>query len=304
MINIGLAIKGRYRLQTKKNGKVTKDSGWFDNLITNNGMNLIAINTNWHRYCSVGSSSATPAFTDIALGSRIATTDTPGTPSSSIQPSERYFIGQKIHTFVAGTATGNVSEIGIGSQPDGTSLFSRALVLDTMGNPTSITVLPDEDLVVVYQLWIKQPIEDYNLTVGGRNIVMRACRVNDTDPIATQRNLRWSFNSTAVFQLPSGAGNIILFSGDISAITGYPSGTQQTGGGTPVMAAYVTDSHEITGTITFPTGSGNSAAIKSFGWVFGPTCWQAQLDTEITKTNLQTLRFGLKLSWSRDSGPA
>jgi hypothetical protein len=87
-------------------------------------------------------------------------------------------------------------------------------------------------------------------------------------------------------------------------ITSYPSGTPHFLSLVSTMAAYTPDSHTRVGTVTFPTTAGNSTPIKSVGWVFGCTCWQLELDTEINKTNLQTLRFGFQLSWSRDNGPA
>jgi hypothetical protein len=286
-----IGLSGRYRLQTKKNGTVTRDSGWFKNLITNNGMNTITTNTTWSRYCSVGSSSSAPSFSDVALGSLIAATLNNSAPDARIEGAERYL--------------GNIAEIGVGDQSDGTSLFSRALVRDSMGNPTTITVLADEDLVVIYELWVKQPTGDFPFNAGGVTGTIRACRVDDITPIASSRNLCWRFSGSANnFIIPSGNGYVILFSGAMSAITSYPGGDQQSASLTPTMAAYTPGSHTRVGTVTFSTTLGNSAPIKSIGWVFGCTCWQLELDTEINKTNLQTLRLGFQLSWSRDNGPA
>lgn len=305
MMQSQVGLSGRYRLQVRKNGKVTKDTGWFKNLITNNGMDIITTLSNWSNYCSVGSSSATPSFSDVALGSRVATSAVVNDFPSRIETDERYLVGQKVFTFPAGTATGNIAEIGVGSASNGTSLFSRALVRDAMGNPTTITVLADEDLVVIYELWVKQPTGDFPFSVGGVTGFIRACRVDNTDPIQQNRNLCWRFVGNGTnFTIPSGAGFVMAYSSPVAAITSFPGGDVQAGSLAPIMDSYTAGSHTRTATVPVSTGLWNAAPIKSIAWVFGCTCWQLELDTEINKTNLQTLRLGFQLSWSRDDGPA
>jgi hypothetical protein len=305
-LNVKLPIGGRYKLQVRKGDRVKQESGWSNNLVTNNGMNIITA-TNWQRYCQVGSGSTTPAFTDVGLVAKIADAQTTGGFSSTIDTDNRYLVGQKTYSFLAGAAAGNISEVGIGGSATG-NLFSRALVLDSGGSPTSITVLSDEDLIVIYEFWIKQPTADFTDTVSGNNITIRACRVDSTDNDSIQFRSSWKMNGSSdyVFALIQSNGEASAFDGGISTITGFPSGTRSgitTAGGGIVTDDYVNDSHERTGVFTFSTAQANFD-IKSFVWGFGPTCWQMELETALTKTSVQTFKLGVKLTWSRDSGPA
>src|SRR5690606_4774599 len=64
------------------------------------------------------------------------------------------------HQFGQGQAAGNLSEIGIQHTSTSGPLWSRALILDGQGNPTTITVLPDDFLTCYYTLRIMIPKED------------------------------------------------------------------------------------------------------------------------------------------------
>lgn len=294
MIDIKIGMRGRYKLAVKKNGDTVRETSWFDNLITNQGMNLITTSNSALNFCQVGSSSAAPAFSDVALGSRIAGVSS-ATYVGTIDTTDRYAVISNTYTFPGGSAAGNIAEVGVGTAATGNVLFSRALVLDSVGNPTTITVLPDEDLVVVYQLWIRQPTEDFTSIVGDKTLTIRACSVNS---IASKG---WRGNNGAGLQLV-GRGETVAYTGAIDDITSSPSGTSAT---TTSVAqdAYVADSHTRVSRITWGTTLANFA-ILSFSWGFGPTYWQAQLSSPITKNNTQTLRLGVRLTWSRDNGPA
>ncbi len=176
-ININIGVKGRYRIFKKRDGHITHDTGWFDNLITNQGMDYLTTGVLYLNACQVGTSSTAPQFTDVALGSRIAGI-TGFTLETTIDSTNRYAIHKKTYTFFAGTATGNISEVGVGTAGTGNVLFSRALILDSFGVPTTITVLADEDLVVIYELYIKQPTGDFTATVSSKSVTVRACLVN------------------------------------------------------------------------------------------------------------------------------
>lgn len=164
-----VSVAGFFKIeahQQDEEGNVIPESkrllaDWFPNLITNAGLDMLASSTNpsgmpgFASGCQVGSGSATPTVGDTALQARIAGTtrsqqpNNGGGPSSSSAP----YFDSAIFTFSfgAGAAAGNLSEIGIG--PDATgNLFSRSLIKDASGKPTTITVLPTELLTVTYQL--------------------------------------------------------------------------------------------------------------------------------------------------------
>lgn len=86
-----------------------------------------------------------------------------------------------VFEFPAGRATGNLTEVGVGWTSDGVIIpnannnrvFSRALILDASGQPTTLTVLADEILRVTYMLRLYVPFnvpdEVKVMTIGGVN---------------------------------------------------------------------------------------------------------------------------------------
>lgn len=298
VVDLHVGVKGRFKLSVLKNGVVQRESGWFDNLITDLGMDQLASASTPFRYGQVGSSSASPAYSDTALGSRIAGVDSGsnGYTSMSIDAINRYAVFRFVYTFLAGAAAGNIAEVGVSNNLAGTQLTSHARVLDSGGSPTTITVLAGEDLVLVYEFQAKQPTGDFTALVSGKNVTIRAALVN-----ATSGSGAWG-DGGMVLAARGGTSDNGAYTGAIGAISARPSGTSAVTGMTVVNAAYVAGSWTRTGTITWGTSVANFA-VKSFAWIFGFTSWQMEMDTTLTKNNTQTLRLGVRLTWSRDSGP-
>jgi hypothetical protein len=197
--------------------------------------------------------------------------------------------------FNAGTATGNLSEVGVGWN---TGLFSRALIKDSNGDPTTITVLSNEYLDVTYELRLYPPLDDatFNVTISGTEYacVLRASDVTSISywpPVVGQQAQVYN---TAGLQ-------IIAYNGDISAITARPSGVSATGF-TPTGNAYSNNSLEATGSWQLPLDSGNlSGGIKS---IFFPTnhgAYQVSFTPPLPKDNTKTLTLNAKVSWARAS---
>lgn len=151
-------IGGRFRMRViRPDGTVRVDTGWFKNLITNNGLDLPATNGLWCRRCYVGSGNTAPAVGDTSLVSQVAvSTDKAGPDSAghvfTDAPTNEagYHFFTKTYNFGPGVAEGVLAEVAVGEGPS--NLFSRALILDGLGNPTTVTVLSDEILDVTYEL--------------------------------------------------------------------------------------------------------------------------------------------------------
>lgn len=266
-----LALSGHYKLETFK----TDESGneipgtrevkadWFDNLITNKGLDMIGYTAGnvpsssyeYMRGCQVGAGSTAPAFTDTALVSRINST----VNRLSVQdgrdlsnPTARYAYHRMVYRFSPGStsAAGNVSEIGVvGGVNDGSSaggalfptadLFSRALVLDGGGSPTTVTVLSDETLDVTYEVRVYVPNSDATGTVTLNGSVYNwTVRASDIDQGPAVNGGGWgspSPNNPAVISMSLeprqsvGFGENAAYVGASSAIgliTDEPSGTK------------------------------------------------------------------------------
>ena len=151
-MNYGLS--GRYSVYLRKehedaskNVKILE----FDNLITNNGLDLIGKRSNCG-YLIASSNNTEPKISDTSvnvLGYATFSSTTHG-DQKEIEP---YWVSvTKVAVFGAGVATGNISKFAVSYNSAGTDLASIALVKDSIGNPTVITKLSDEILEVYYEL--------------------------------------------------------------------------------------------------------------------------------------------------------
>lgn len=150
-VKIGVEQAGRFKLMISGGKRGTIEYPWQKNLILDAGITrVLSANDHPLRQISVGAGSTAPTVGQTQLESKIASTGRNHSSSYGYN-SEGGYGWTKIQVqFDKGAAAGNISELGVGW--DGTNLWSRALVLDAEGNPTTITVLSDEFLTVVYEL--------------------------------------------------------------------------------------------------------------------------------------------------------
>lgn len=177
-------VGGEYMIQVfePKNGRVelVRETGWFDNLITNFGLNNIGKNTALGTNCRVGTGNTAPAFTDTQLVAQIAGTADWSSPSLVLAGAPDYQSTYSLtYEFPQGAVVGNIAEIGIGAAATGANLFSRALIVDGVGNPVSIPVTAIQILRVTYRLSMYPSLTDATGTVniGGTNYnyISRLC---------------------------------------------------------------------------------------------------------------------------------
>lgn len=292
-VNIPLGLKGWYKIEAvRPDGTRRLLADWFPNLITDLGLDLIG-NSSPLTYCVVGSGNATPTFADTALQSLVGQTTSLISQNFTAASSSPYFgTNTTVYNFPAGTATGNLAEVGVGDGP--TSLFSRALILDGMGSPTTITVLFDESLYVTYQLNQYVPLTDVTGTVSinavSYNYTLRAANANQTS---------WAYRNGD----NGGILNAQIFSSTIGAITSSPAGTSASDDSVN-NTAYSTGSFTLQGTATWQIATGNFGGVKSamatFGTSFG--CrgqFQVQFNNVIPKDASHVLTLNFSVSWVR-----
>ena len=163
-------VYGEYQLTRRKADtlEVVHQSQIFPNLITDLGLDRIGIGGSISTGCYVGTSSTPPDVTDTQLGALLASTttilsETPLAPTSPNWQPGRSFT----YRFGRGVAAGNLTEIGVGW--GSTTLFSRALIVDGGGTPTTFVVLSDEVLDVSYTVRCVFPLTDstYDVTIAG-----------------------------------------------------------------------------------------------------------------------------------------
>lgn len=218
---------GYYKLEGVKIGPDGKErrrtiADWFPNLITDFGLNgwgtlsLAQMTTN----CRVGAGTATPAFGNTTLGAQIgATTVVSSGFAATSQATPPYYYSQTATwRFNPGVAAGNLSEVGNGRTATGADLFSRALILDGAGNPTTITILADEYLDVTYQVRDYMPTADvpYSIVISGVTYsgIMRRANVDTV-----------MFSTSNVAGCDNGVNAVTAYNGAIGAVTSAPAGT-------------------------------------------------------------------------------
>ena len=302
-------VGGKYKLQViKADGSIGQETGWFNNLVTDGGLDALASNRGLLRYCQVGSGNTTPANGDTALVSRIASAETEhgsgwgySTTVGAASSSPYYQYQRLIYTFGTGIAAGNVSEVGVGWASTG-SLYSRALILDINGDPTTITVLSDEQLIVTYEFRF-YPIETDqtgSVTFTGNKGATYSWTIRPALASTVKEHYEYpnTFRVAAPMNMATGYSSTLYAStGSIAIITSQPSGA-----GSNIISAspgsYTAGTYTITLTLSASTSQAN-INIASILVLWGPTCVQIGFNPAIAKTSQDTLSITLTRTWSR-----
>lgn len=265
---------------------------WFPNLILDGGLDRMGANKDYLGWCQVGSGSTAPVATQTALVNRIAGTSTIQASVEGAQASAPYYGWfRRTYRFAQGVAAGNLSEVGVGWATSG-SLFSRALILDGGGSPTTITVLSDEVLDVTYELRRYPGTVDLTGTVVldgvTHNWVSRAASVTDQD--------RWAGPGEMALD------RAVAYNGNIGAVTALsPSGTS--GSLTATALAYSSGSYARATTVSAGLNDSNlSGGIRSiviYAYYFGVGRYQIQFNPAIPKDSTKVLTLTIQHSWAR-----
>lgn len=296
-ITVTASMAGRYKLEAVKDGIVQRSTGWFNNLITDAGLEALGAmggSSSAIAYCHCGTGTTAPANTDTTLQAYVAGT-VKGTQAVSTQSTSPYY-GKSIttYTFATGAATGNISEVGIAStqhsSDTGFFMFSRALVLDGGGSPTTITVLSDERLVVTYELRYYAPVSDVTgtFTISGTSytVTVRAAAVTDT-----------GFWAAGIGNKVGSSGGTNCYSGALAAVTTVPSGLL--GSGVTTAGTYTSSSKVLAFTLVFETGIVGTIASVTYGTDVGE--YQVGFSPGIVKLNTQVLTLVVQVAWARKS---
>lgn len=308
----------RCQIHRGKSGTLKYDTGWFPNIITDKGLGYYGNAPQGFMFnqCAVGTGTGTPTVSDNGLFAYLAATATNpgGFPADSTGTGyvaaagsvPAYYWNQNTFTFGTGVAAGNLTEVGIWplAVTYGSGLFSHALILDSNGNPTTITVLSNEVLSVTYQVnyYIDPSDHSFSFPYNGSTTTgtYRTTMMGST-PTGDLSGGGWLTRS---YQQPV----INFYTGDIGAVTGAPSGSVaffSNDNTYPGANLNFTNDMANTGTwyfdyqITIPTtgGSGTILAMqyrKSFiNYQFG------HLSQPIVKTSGQQLQASFRVSWGR-----
>lgn len=288
---------------------------WFNNLILNVGLDLIGTSVNAMgptlTACRVGSGSTTPANTDTALVAQVASTTTIAASAQGVQSTAPYFGWfRKTFRFNTGVATGNLSEVGVATAATGGTLFSRALIVDGAGTPTTISVQADESLDVTYELRLYPPTADipWSATISGTTYsgVVRADSVTSS--------LSWN-SGGPVWQMDASSNSLkgvilattqgmTVYNGTLGAVTASPSGTSSAVDLSPAAAvtpaAYTTGSYQRSHAVLIDLAQGNVAGgITAFRITTGIGRYQFSVSPALAKDATKRLTLNVTFSWAR-----
>lgn len=303
LIEHKLGMKGEMRcILYDPDMSVVQDTGWFDNLIVDNGLEIYETENNVFRYTYVGTGTTPTVVGMTSMESLI-----PGGYSSTtgngngievyngISPYE--FSKTLSRRFLAGVGTGTISEIGIGEDTLGANIFNRQLV-----TPSPISKGASQILDVIFRLTYYPPIGDTlssGLTIDGI----------DYNTISHGSNYLLLSNVTEVFTGPSSNQTFwAVYDGDIGAtVEDRPSGDG--GGGVPAQSspAYIPGSYYKDFKMSYSIDAGNPPlGIRSIESVFN-SCWMqtqfgdapAATGNRIPKDNTKEFDITVRLSWDR-----
>lgn len=302
------AYAGRYKLQViNLDGSLKHDSGWFDNLITNAGLNTyggIVANT-FRAYIGTGSSVAE---TDTSMGA-VATT-TSYTRQYSYQETNAPYWGRErfVFSFPIGAYVGAINDVGIGwgtGVASFTPLYSHALL------PSPITLGSIDQVILTYDhYYCVSAAAESTFELNG---VLTTCICKpvipkyDSTSLATPGNV-YNFSENIYAQTQFFSGFVLAPVNNLRTI--YTSYTTFVNAptDTSITNAYTPGSNKISYSKTWNAEKGNYTNINGFMIYSHPGRFSASgfagsLNPPFTKSNLQKLTLQGEATWARTAVP-
>lgn len=320
--NMGVA--GEFRVVVKRADGSTKiDTGYQKNLILNQGLDFFGKdNGSMTAYCVVGSGNSAPAFSQNKLDAFLAATGTTGYPSYPVYKTDydkirdgNLYKASVTNKYSFTNIVGNISEVGLASDYSNSTTYNlctRALIKDSQGNPTTITVLSGEQLDIYYKLWRITDLTDKNTTlnvldgIGGSapyNVITRPSYIGFNSGDYDYAN--------KVIGIPAAnrMGSALNVKGDTGELTIANSAfnpVNSSGVSSITWSPYVAGSYkrQLTANATVNDLNLN---IRRFQVQIGFGDFQFRVgkvsdDSPLVKNNTQTLSIPIEISWGRYEG--
>jgi hypothetical protein len=290
-------VSGLFKLEVQDaSGNLRTVANWTPNLITDAGLDRFGTVGPFgpSNRCLVGSGNSTPSVSDTSLQTQVGFSTTAQNATSGAPTSTDDFGFYRItYVFNPGTATGNLTEIGIGWSSPSTGLFTRALIRDINGNPTTITILSTETLFVTYEFRYYQMLNDAvgSITIAGvtYNYTARSCSVGyraldrGPEPVGSSITGGANYYNGRILGPKNGTGTGGTYLGFASSNTFLP---------------YVTNSYYT----DYQTGLSTSAVTQPFDFIVFETTrggFQVKFDQLVPKSNSNEFLITFRLGWSR-----
>ena len=308
-IKVSCGFRGEYQLHARRpNGTIRASTPWFSNLILDSGRNFMSTNASSSKisWCVIGTGTSAPNVLQTGLDALSASTSATQTSVVTKNTTVSPYTLEVVNTyrFAYGAVVGNMTEVGVGW--GATTLFSRELIRDALGDPTSFTVLADEQLDVAYRLTQFIPLTD---VVG--TIDITGSGTHDYVARPSWWDFHWTWSSPLLHGTgprPSSLG--VAFSGGIGAtIFDPPTGTSAFGGGMSTVGSYVPDSYyrdvQCTWGLTQANYAGGIGAVEyNLSGTQGPNRdFAFGLTPKVMKTETNTLQVIVRIAHVYDGLP-
>jgi len=288
---------------------VKLDTGWEDNIITNNGLDLMRVGPYNHDYRTViGSDGTAATATDTSIGSFLATHNRTGaSDGTQVHGTTPNWISSEITSrrFDAGNGTGTVAEVCLSMNDGGTNIFNRIVLA------APIVKAADQVLDVLVRISIHPETSAVN---GVSSIVESTVPINyDTITLGCDYPLGLSSGGLAsIFQVLAAGGSYaswIAYNGNIGLIDGVPSGNAdnaENGGWGIVNNSYTPGDYYMDTTVSSGLNGWNTSTnlIRSIKGKWNKLPFQTQFNkvsdgTAIDKDSTQIMSFTWRITWDR-----
>lgn len=199
-IQTGGKVSGVYGIKVLRNAGTDKEhledfgespnmllDGFFERFASGGG----ALKTNeWIMF--VGSGTTPVEGTQTQLVSQVGSYDyMPVTSNDNVKVDEDYILSSTgVAEWAIGAIVGNISEVGVKIGPvSGSTVDSRALIVDSQGSLTTITVTAEDKLVISYTLKYIIPIQPHISVINFAG-VQTTCTLETINALS---NYIWNF---------------------------------------------------------------------------------------------------------------
>lgn len=307
---IKLGFSGEYKLVINKPNGEIYETDWMKNVITDIGLDYIGNPTAQFTYDRIpyyfrlGTGTSPPLPINTKLDNQIAWAENQFNFGVSSSRNGYTYTSTWRYNFAQGAVVGNITEMGVGweSSNTGNSLFSRALILDSSGNPTTLTLTSIDQLTAYYRCSMIAPTNDI---VG--NFQINSITYNYIGRAFNLSSDGWGSNkpNSNIWRLSFAAGGNAL-TGLVPIDGSFPPNVNDIFAWAD-YSDYIPGSKYRNFTLNVPVGGGNFSAgdppvigIKTlFITTSGGTNWQYEFNPPIPKVNTQVLTMAFRVSWDR-----
>ena len=306
MANVDVGVQALFKLVARTNDGSERDlTDWFPNLVLDSGLNRMSQGA-WFTQVAVGTGNSEPLVTNVGLDSFLASTSTITEAGSSRQLNTLpyYYSLVTVFRFAQGVAAGNLSEIAM--TWGGNNCWNRALIKDINGNPTTVTVLPNEFLDVYTELRIYPKMTDTLSTVNlldskGATISTHNVTIRANMYIGLENSPSYRTGSTAVRvgdRITHRSVSVYGSNAQLNNITTSISGTS-IGTYTPTAS---NDSYPTLRSCALKTPLSITQLVgvhKAIDIQTRLGGWKVEYNPPISKDNTQSLEHNFMLTWGR-----